>query len=373
MNIKLLKNHIINMEYIVNKIIKYIDGKESRGVSIELHKIPLDKLHKSDIDALLFYLLNYCFEKDNKNATRCIIDVFNEARVSLDPLPAITNIFLNAYFEIDLIKYVIACFPEKEASGYYLDLINLGNDADALKIAKQLFIVFPNLIKEEWLQLYKLTDNFEEEEYENTLLREFFRERTIDIKQPTWIIAANDGKIEFYPDDFPSVDEAIKLIKYGFSEYVDSDNKEDMESILTTQYAISTSLEKIVMLSEVKKIESFDDKILFQRYGPCNTMPGEDNCKKYGGCRMLLCSDFEEREDVFLINDKICWFTGICKRCDNKIPRKHHAVRNPLLNGGWKDCYCSFECLEKCIDNNLTALMVGKIKEQMKVIGICDR
>ena len=70
-------------------------------------------------------------------------------------------------------------------------------------------------------------------------------------------------------------------------------NTEELKNTLIAQYALSTSIEKISILSVTKEIPMFDDTIIFQEFGPVNTVYRHDinvdsshECEKYGGCRM---------------------------------------------------------------------------------------
>jgi hypothetical protein len=195
----------------------------------------------------------------------------------------------------------------------------------------------------------------------------------------------------------------------------------EIKEQLISQYAISTITEKIQMLSQVKHIDPFDDIPIFREFGPVNTIytvsnaPPDPNhpCSKYGGCRMLICTEFEqmhvdgEEIDVMAIDEyddhsetssyeytpygstdtivekinvstigtpinHIDWYRKSCDICLKPIPRKHYAVRRPLLHGGWIGCYCA-DCLKLTVTNPQEAVIVGRVLEQLDVIGIRDR
>lgn len=86
------------------------------------------------------------------------------------------------------------------------------------------------------------------------------------------------------------------------------------------------------------------DEEVFRRFGPANGyLPlsvddDETICSKYGSCRMLHCNHVDESDDDY-------WFTGTCDFCARKIRKMEHAVRAPGIYGGWKGCYCSFDCI----------------------------
>jgi len=57
--------------------------------------------------------------------------------------------------------------------------------------------------------------------------------------------------------------------------------------------------------------------------------------------------------------------------CHEKIEKKHYALRMPQLNGGWKGCYCSFECLEEGTEDIDT--FSARMKDQLEQHGIYER
>lgn len=87
------------------------------------------------------------------------------------------------------------------------------------------------------------------------------------------------------------------------------------------------------------------DKEIFRRYGPVNAKSVEEsvNDLKYGGPRMLLDTQHEfddEGEERLSF-----WFKGNCDYCKFRIKSPYHAMRLPVMNGGWKGCFCRLECV----------------------------
>jgi len=364
----------------------------------------LSNLDKDKFDIAIHKLINRCYYGNNIDSAIKIVDFCEQSRIEIDPLPTITGFFLNSLFNVELLKWVTSLFA-KEPTGYYLDIINSRNDEDALIIAERLLLIFDNITEEEWVQLTQLTENFdneEYEEYENFELRNFLLAQSNNYAiYPTWLIKEEyppliDNSALAYPDNILNVENAVGMIlddlrklNIGVTE-IDDDNDIDqniMKENLITQYAISTSQERILMLSNIVKIPQFDDSLIFNEYGPVNScyscslnIDKNHECLKFGGCRMLLCNEYPEvdifGEQIDLTAKNIIttdWFKSKCNQCNKKIRKKHHALRLPLLYGGWQGCYCSFECLGKNINNPIIALTVGRIKTQIKTIGINER
>ena len=137
---------------------------------------------------------------------------------------------------------------------------------------------------------------------------------------------------------------------------------------------------------------NFDDNV-FKQLGPSNVQMGEnllidDQCHEYGGCRMLICVEYEPQylnddsvdsfEEDYQTNafDKTEWFTGACDVCLNKIKYAHYAVRLPLWRGGWLGCYCSWDCVRSTLNlpnEIVTAELIDVYEQQLQTIGIQDR
>ena len=378
------------MEDLISEI---ITNKELNLDAIEFHE-----LNNDELDKIIFDLVICALENCNFDAIVEIINHIDNVRINIDMLPTITGLFTNQYFDNGLIKLVISLFP-KEPTGYFLDLINSRDDDLAVQTAMKLIEIFTDIKEDEWIQLSMLTNDFEDVEYENLLLKKFIFDQTNNYaKMPDWIVEYEEGEILPYPENIPNPEDAVDIIlidmeklKIRMNEGDDSNDDgeefnadEIVKENLIRQYSISTADEKILMLSNIIKIPPFDDSLIFKECGPVNSfysnscvIDKEHECSKYGGCRMLLCNEYPN-DDVYtqLIDDNTNvpdWFTGECSICQRKIREKHHGLRLPLPHGGWKGCYCSFSCLGKDASDVTLALVIGRMKSQIYQIGINDR
>lgn len=110
------------------------------------------------------------------------------------------------------------------------------------------------------------------------------------------------------------------------------------------------------------------ESLLFKYYGPLNTSknPLHDNCKLYGGCRMLLCNEyatFNEDDDIEVFEDD--WFTGYCEVCNAKIKKRCHSIRFAREQGGWSGCYCSTNCVKNLEMSKIEKKINSVIEEQL--------
>jgi len=92
-------------------------------------------------------------------------------------------------------------------------------------------------------------------------------------------------------------------------------------------------------------------------------------------CECLETEGYEESE-VYENNGEISWFQGRCDSCRKFILDVSHALRFPNHNGGWKGCYCSFDCLHNDPPHKVTKeenILLGIMKETIDREGIMDR
>lgn len=425
---------------IVRSILDKIQDNDADGISHDLSLLPLANISLDKSDTLISWFLKKCMEHSNTEISRLIIEIFDLNRIGCDPLPSLTQLFLNSYITHEILCFAMSCFPEKRPLDLFIDLINMHDDISSLKAAVHICAVFPDISSEDWTLLHRLTnyDDDDDDDCKYLMLRAFFEskiaETETNISPPSWVRNFPKENIPSFPDTFPNVKEAIGLlladlekqkmifISDATNETVDVVNDNELKDQLISQYSISTATEKIQILSAVTHIEPFDDTVIFREFGPVNSLysvtdiiPDSNHvCTKFGGCRMLTCTEFEnmyidgEEIDIMAIdeyNDNIEysslvfnsgdtntpiieniqvttvgsssieyeWFRGSCDVCLKRILHKHHAIRQPLRCGGWRGCYCSFDCLKEHVFDPIVAVMVGRIQEQLNVIGIRDR
>lgn len=270
----------------------------------------------------------------------------------------------------DIIAFVISSFPNKILIEYLIDLINYRDDNLSKIVAPKLDTC--SVSGRQW----RLLNDVVQENDDLDFLKEFFEQklRESNIK-PEWVKKFSKVDIKPVPSDIPSTYEAIKLLIEDIEKL---SLEENIKGKLISQYSISTIIEKIQMLSHIKEIQMFNDIPLFREFGPVNSIYSsavidQDHiCGKHGGCRMFLCSEFEDN-DYDEEESVLDWFFRRCQVCDKSIEHRTHSLRMPLSHGGWKGCYCSFKCLEEDIPDEITSLMVGRIKEQLETIGIRDQ
>lgn len=108
------------------------------------------------------------------------------------------------------------------------------------------------------------------------------------------------------------------------------------------------------------------DKDLTRFYGPVNARLDDDyktfdieNLEEYelGGPRMFIDTRMEYDETTDSYKDE--WFTGYCDYCNRRIKYFFHAVREPYFSGGWRGCFCTWDCVYE----NVTAIINIKVDD----------
>lgn len=118
-------------------------------------------------------------------------------------------------------------------------------------------------------------------------------------------------------------------------------------------------------------------------WGPINRIIGRGCCSGPDGegpCRMLQCEclggDGIDDPEPYENDGNITWFHGKCDSCGKFIMDISHALRFPNHCGGWKGCYCSFECMKKDPPHKVTKeenILLGIMKANIDRDGIMDR
>ena len=182
--------------------------------------------------------------------------------------------------------------------------------------------------------------------------------------------------------------------------YIEETDEVKARDVLTQRITKMTPIQRENFLhlfkvdtNDVKKIRG--DKDVFRIFGPVNFYPetdfstlttedGEPDANViYGGARMFTDVSMEyDYENDLPMDD---WFVGYCLQCSNRIRARFHAVREPVLTGGWRGCFCTMDCVRKYIEvdtihdpdlYNIYMMKIALTKEfetELKGVGIQDR
>jgi hypothetical protein len=162
---------------------------------------------------------------------------------------------------------------------------------------------------------------------------------------------------------------------------------------LTSKYAITDADGEIVeqgqllefidaakSLAEPPPLDYPGDPL--RMFGPINarTVPCPTGVIAECGCQMLtcICREFDQALDVDPeINAPAdSWFTGACDGCHLRIRNASHALRYPILGGGWVGCFCSIDCLKRHRPRDASPigeLILDTVFETLERHGVLDR
>lgn len=148
------------------------------------------------------------------------------------------------------------------------------------------------------------------------------------------------------------IDVVTKNTKSQLIEIKDSEGEDVVRDVIANRiYELNDGqLNKLV--SDIVEIQTADSLYingrLLQIQGPDNSggsaKPGETIS---GGYRMFPCNIFDydsEDEEEFDWFDPYDLGHGNCLKCGLRIRFRWWSVRIPTPKGGWKGCYCSWEC-----------------------------
>jgi hypothetical protein len=388
-------------------------GEDDDSLILELlSEIDLDNMLLEDKCALYYFSLAICHQLDKKLK-----------------IPVISN-FFGKEIESKIESYVLSYRPHNiNVFNFYIK----HNDRDLGFYAQSLFS-FDNeaVIHEIWntftsLPIVRKRFNYElcmllidslnllsedETPYGGViedLLKNFAGEYASDITKPNHVL----DPLEFGFSEIPSQSALEEYQPNRTFRGYKSDNRfgrirqiaeemaqESFEAGQIKRDAIPSTVTQIVAQTETydwdefmkffsdyerKKIEKEyqQDTGLARIFGPCHPKMGSyklgtegetDVCRRYGGCRMMTCVEFEyDEEDP---DGELFWYTGNCDVCCKKIPFKHWAFRVALETGGYKGCYCSKEhAVEACVDSGYGLAMqtTERICQSLLETGIYDR
>lgn len=183
------------------------------------------------------------------------------------------------------------------------------------------------------------------------------------------LTTVNPGKN--YEDIEDDVDKLVKKAKDIFHT-TPFKKDEDLEEI-----GISKEFEEALI--NYLSASSLDTNHFANRvFGPANRFVDKNcisNNNKNGPCRMLECLCREIDSDRSMIMKE--WFRGVCENydCSKRIRDRSHCVRIPIEFGGWKGCYCSFDCMNNSLsfrDKDMN-FRIEYMKASLNEDGIMDR
>lgn len=402
------KNAIVILQYITNSILT--DNLEEltdllEGISFE--QLTLDQASK-----LLINLLNICYRYNNPRLANLIFQENSRFYSIHSDLNFLTYLFLNNKTEVQVLSFLIReCKLVYNFLEIVHELIMITDEYET----NDLILAFDKC----WqafspagiptLETLKKLKEYADNRNDVIAFELTARIRQINdyAEVPKWLIIPEVLPTEssvIAPEnknlkiELPKNDELLKLLIERLDNSIQRNiNCQDPELIkimrdelLINFYSLPLRERSKILkeyFTKVSKLSLEDDRLLFITLGP--SAPLIDSTIEeldYGGARMFTFNNFDRDEEIddFDLYDTgvprniTDWFVGYCQECNLKIRRRWHAVRIPIRYGGWKGCFCSWECVRGYITDvyNADEVMLGLVdlhEERIKEIGILDR
>lgn len=374
---------------VLSNISAAIQAKEEQKVIDNLELLPLNDPRIPNIQILKLTedMLRECQSTNDSQIARAIIDTMDMFRLNISEYPLILLFVTNSEINYEIRKFALTAYHEKDATDYFLDIINANGAKDTLNMAFKLTdLISAQMNNDDWNHIiYLMNTGQDEDTFIDEKLLEYFKEKAKETGgnrgKCTWTKCYPKLDLPIVPK-FPSVGEAVDMIlsKMDSLDIVAPGSQhDDLRDGLISQYCISMLSEKCQLLNHAGYKIECNDIPIFREYGPVNTLynsssdslPDDHKCAKLGGCRMLSCTCFERSDQEDEIVEK--WFYGSCDICKVIIEKEEYAFRLPLDQGGWIGCYCHGDCAKPDIQNNYQAILFGRVIEQLETIGIRNK
>lgn len=412
LHIKYLSDDLIDK--LIIKIINHCMLHKNDKAAIECLNIWADNLTiylpMSDIEVEGTNEKNYktLYEKSIDGDIK-ILHKGNPKPTPLNELNPVAELFFSNYVNFEILQYVKNLTDEtfETLINYIINEKNIPKTSIAcVKILK---LYNPSRV---YNSIYDLLDRLEHLalEKKNYFVSDFIfevkKEHTSFIEKPSWLIETEKTDEQLYKERKNIINQMLeKDSSSSYNELFDKDIDNildyfDITGILVDDEQNVTSMlnnvsktTKLIYLYLVKEENEFQDILSsepeeyskIEKYlGPRNMFNNDDFSQseikqKIYSEYMMTCNIYEDNDDYdgqFVRNYD--WFTGNCSYCGKKIPYRQYCVRKPHKWGGWKGCYCSWDCVlndvleldEYTNDNGLTQILVKYFSEKLNATGI---
>lgn len=368
-------------------VMNAVIDNDNELLDISLSKFPLERLPVEQSISLLTRLLTVAMEYNKPDVVQTILNNWDGMYENDSSVEFTSLIFTLHSIPIEVLTFVITSLETMSFLEVLDDLSNLPSRDSLIVSCQRVIAAFGSQSASIYKVSYDNAISLENGAVESFLLP--LVEATAPYSDvPSWVIVDNiatendiirsaDVVVEVDPTAI-SNEEAVELLTDGLANSGINISDIEQSKIAIAAYLRTASLEdKRELLAPIvlqaQSLLQQEDEGLFRIHGPANPLLDSDASQmSAGGCRMLSCMVFDYDDED---HEYVDWFIGNCQTCLNRIRSRAHAIRLPYLYGGWKGCYCSFECLreENSCDVGPTRYMVDNIEARIKRIGIRDR
>lgn len=330
----------------------YVEKNDAVAFRELLSDIPVSDLNNSELESMLRIFLLPCYKFQQKYYCRDVISAFDYD----EQLPLLTRLFTFREISDSILDFVISIYNNVGAMEHIDNLSDYIDSENYEYAFRRILNLYPKLLTEEFIMLYNSAIDSANMAMIK-LIGDEVSMRNVMAPIPRWIVEAPEGtSLEVpepppFPDfEMPSDRVAVKRIQAAFGRLKITGPDEGFRKA----YKRKTEEEKRKLMRDVYEQERSDQLFKMTEYnrliGPRNVEEDgwyddyEHPCYKYGGHAMLLCicnEDTPEDSDEYAID----WFLGYCIRCKRRFASRVHAIRRPILTGGWVGCFC-VDCVD---------------------------
>ena len=334
----------------------------SSDVSVYLNLLTISPaMVQEDFQTLLLTMLDIAKYNSNVNGANQVLTRFELSNPRQSILPLITDMYLWDASTIDLLKFMAKVRNKDKFLCHIHNLLTYTDSYLLIRTCERLDAVYPNQPASVYAGLYDKAVEFGVSKIAEWLLAKI---STISnfINKPNWVKTFND--IEFKNDkpiipnpiipafSLPSADTAALLILKNLGRYkIDIPLQSQGFEVVKAKYEQADHEGKKAMLADIYRFLYINDleksDLYFKLLGPAHALNGfsvddyEHPCLKYGPCRMLVCQHYTEFLDLDEVGIPDDWFLGACQYCGDRISNRIYSLREPVIQGGWRGCYCS--------------------------------
>ena len=399
-------------------------SKEFNVIALALESIKNDRLNELDRalkimpverindkgESLLGTLLMYCAGYGREEASRYVLDRWKVTFPDSDQISMMARLFTLHSVNVPTLTFLSSIHTDYTFVELFDELILFDNSpqiaiacgrADAVygnqphetyKMLREKAIEQGNYVIEEFLieKIAETAPFAKRGEYLKNYLAEYYPqfENRLPTEKELYDIAHTESRKEVETEIvFPSNDETVNLLTEGLNNLgISVEDIERAKDVIRKEIENEDRKKELLLpiLKERKEKELDKDRLLFWTFGPSNPLLNQNlnldtPSARYGGGRMFLFELFDYDEENDYIVD---WFTGSCRQCLLRIRNRWDALRKPGSMGGWKYCYCSFDCMRKDHEETelqedridiLTSKLIDAFEKTIFSIGIQDR
>jgi hypothetical protein len=399
-----------------DSLLRYASYLVQQDNALELQEVletlDLSSLSIEDSNELLAELLSIAASTSSIDCARTLINEWEASDPQADSYNFLRNLYLEPLFNAKMLTIVAEAFPDTtfveiigelaryDSSGYVPIACDKAVRVYGLPDREVLNTLLEEAREQDNTQLINwLIDKYEEvapvapfpswvQNFEDKMPTQRELLARVGLTPETLLdpISQETMTLDIDSSNLPTIEQAAEKLLEDVSASISVDDyekaKKETENLLRSSSSsqLSSLLTDMVKKEELEKLQ--DDTELFRILGPANpSVVSTIEELRYGGWRMFSSTKFDYNSEEDKIED---WFTGNsavsgnCMQCLSKISARHLAVRLPQWSGGWKGCFCSWNCAwywstAQEPTNEISRMLLRNYRERVNEIGIQDR